>query len=73
MSFFNMLEANSDNLYILIPLSTNSGIFVGLGAKATFKWLWMSLCTLLLKLVAGLHYIIRGEDPPELPFHISST
>lgn len=50
----------------------NGGIFVGLGAKDTFEWLRVSVCDLLLRLVAGLYYAIRGEDPPELPFHIST-
>ncbi|KAI7774336.1 hypothetical protein LA080_008862 [Diaporthe eres] len=74
MALFRMLGATSEKtFYIWIPLATNGGIFVGLGAKDSLKCLGTIIHSLLLRLVAGFHAIIRGEDHHELPLHIYST
>lgn len=74
MALFRMLGATSEEtFYIWIPLATNGGIFVGLGAKDSLKCLWTSMHPLLVRLVAGFHAIIRGEDYHELPLHIYSS
>lgn len=75
MALFRMLGATSEeNLYMWIPLATNGGIFVGLGAKDSLKCLWTSMHPLRMRLVAGLHAITIGdEDHHELPLHIYST